>query len=81
MARWPERIGPKLRPMSRFYQLDFEKAVVAIEQKIEAAETRLQDEIAGASSAAAADGQAPSSPAVLAVQAEIEGLRSSTATC
>lgn len=61
--------------MSRFYQLDFEKPIVEIEQKIEAAETRLRDEIAGASTAAAADGQSPSSPAVLAAQAEIEGLR------
>lgn len=61
--------------MSRFYQLDFEKPVVEIEQKIEAAEARLREEQSAASAAAGADAQAHAAPAVLAVHAEIEALR------
>lgn len=56
--------------MSRFYQLDFEKPLAEFEQKIEAAENRLKEETAAATSA-----PGELSPAVMTAQTELDDLR------
>ena len=60
--------------MSRFYQLDFEKPLLELEQRIEAAETRLRQEL-GAAAAPPAPESADVDPAIASIQGEIAGLR------
>lgn len=62
--------------MSRFYQLDFEKPLAELEQQIEAAESRLKQELADASAPPGSF-----SPAVMALQAELEALRGKHTEC
>lgn len=63
--------------MSRFYQLDFEKPILELDQKLETAENRLRQELAAMGGAAVDEGgQAPATlaPAVEQIQSEIETL-------
>jgi len=63
--------------MSRYYQLDFEKPLAEIEQRIEAAETRLKQELGPAAPGALVEGAegADTDPAIAAIRADIDGLR------
>lgn len=64
--------------MSRFYQLDFEKPVLELEQRIDAAETRLKQEQAVAErTAKAAGGASPDiDPLLEQIKSEIADLKS-----
>jgi len=65
--------------MSRFYQLEFEKPLQEVEQRIEAAETRLKQELASSGTPPAEQSeQAPAlDPVIEELKSEIAGLRTS----
>src|SRR5207249_3432322 len=71
--------------MSRFFQLDFEKPVLELEQRIDAAESRLKQELAGAGDPGAPtepgpEGELSPDPVIAQLKSEIETLRAAHRT-